>query len=443
MKKSTIGKPRGEAPAGVFPDLAPGLWAGVFDTVTRAATASPFYRELFSSIGITPADISCWDDFRRLPVVSKADFRARNRDFFASPRHHWADILATSGTTGEPVYLPMTRGDLARVARWGGETLAHSGIRHRDLVHLTMPMASGMWMAGFGFYLCFSAAGASVARFGPGFVRESLQAIDNLQATVVHGVPSFLLRLGRAAKEADISLPVRMVTSIAENVMNQQLGRNSLGKMIEEAWGVPLVSTYGGSEGPFLAAECPARRGLHVHPREILVEILDPATLEPLPAGEIGVVTITTIGVKGVPLVRYNLGDLSFLVEGRCPCGRDSQRLGPVMARTDDMMKIHGATVYPGAVENALLEVPGIAAWQLEAYSTAEKDELRLYIAPASGIDALELSPAVARAIRSRLRIKLEVLIEKVEELNRRLQPPGSRKARKFVDLRHKAVAGG
>jgi len=280
--------------------------------------------------------------------------------------------------------------------------------------------------------------GCCVLRFGPGFGEEQVNTMSALGATVLHAVPSFAATLGLQAAPRRGELKVRKVVTIGENVMTRDLLRNALGRKIEELWGVELFSTYGCTEGPFIAAECGARAGHHYHPYEVLVEVLDGETHRPVEPGELGVVAVTPLGVEGFPLLRYLTGDVSFLVPGECPCGVLTPRLGPIVARTDQRMKIKGAVVYPEAVKEIIRGFPEIDGFQIEVYTRGFVDELRVHFhAPC------ELASALSAALYGGLGISVEALPCTREEMAARLFPPDAGKPRVFLDDRRKPQRDG
>jgi phenylacetate-CoA ligase len=113
--------------------------------------------------------------------------------------------------------------------------------------------------------------------------------------------------------------------------------------------------------GPGVAVECPERRGMHVAEDHFLPEVVDPDTLEPVPAGTTGELVFTTLSKEGMPLIRYRTRDLTALDPAPCPCGRTLVRLGRIMGRSDDMLIIRGVNVYPSQVEHTLLQIPELA----------------------------------------------------------------------------------
>ncbi len=400
--------------------------------INYAYKNSKFYKRMFDREGISPEDIKNLDDFRKIPITTKEDLRLHNKDFFAAPKEEWVDLLSTSGTTGDPIYIPQTKEDIYRVAKFGAQTLSLSGIEKKDTLHLAMPMSAWLWAAGFGFYMCFTTLGTTVLRFGPGFTDKSIETIVNLEATALLSVPSFAIKMGEIIKKRKIKHKISKIYTVGENVLTENLSHNTIGRKIEELWEASLYSCYGATEGPFLTVECKNHQGHHINPYEVFIEILDIKTLKPLPHGQKGAVTITPLGVKGMPLLRYLNGDVSFLISGRCPCGSMDQRIGPVVARTDEMIKIKGVVVYPEKIKNVISNFK-IPIYQIEAYTQNFQDNVRIFIP-----QNLNISEKLSLALKENINVKINVVEIPQEELIQRIHPPNSRKPKIFVDKREK-----
>ena len=135
---------------------------------------------------------------------------------------------------------------------------------------------------------------------------------------------------------------------------------------------------------------CSAGMGGHEIPDLIILEILNEHG-DPLPAGQYGEVTITTLGVEGMPLIRYRTGDICTFYETQCSCGRYSRRLSPVLGRKQQMIKYKGTTIYPPAVFDILNNIPFIKEYVVEVFTNElGTDELRLHISTPLPVDDCE-----------------------------------------------------
>lgn len=404
---------------------------------------SPFYKELFHKEKIKPEKIKTWKDFQHIPFTTKDRLRTRNTDFFCQPKGKWADVFTTSGTTGGVVYFPVTKRDLARTAYAEKRCLEIAGIRSDDVVQFHMPMSTGMWGAGVSYYLGYQLIGACVLRTGPGNAEQQIQNMKTMQATVIHSQAGFLYRLGVMANQQGImeQLKVRFLLAGLENILCEDLARNELGKKLEQVWQNSRVcAVYGNTESASPVNECEAKQGYHLTPEFCYYEVINRETGKPVDEGEHGMLVITPLDMQGLPLIRYELGDVSFLFTGKCACKRTAPRLGPIIGRTDDQIKIKGVSVYPSAIENAVLSVPEAGPYFIEVYKDENfMDQVKVAVAPGPPLPQEkwdELSAKVNSAIQSRLHFSARVEVTKQADIQARVQPPGSTKPRKFFDLR-------
>ena len=138
-------------------------------TLQYAYKNSAFYQRLYDKVGLPPDKIKNFDDFAKLPVVTKDDLRKYNWEIPAVSQDKWIDISVTSGTTGTPIYLPWTKKDFQRLAKITSILHRTAGICRSDVVHLTYPLGAGMWIAGLHNWLGLYKNGVCSLRFGPGF----------------------------------------------------------------------------------------------------------------------------------------------------------------------------------------------------------------------------------------------------------------------------------
>ncbi len=152
---------------------------------------------------------------------------------------------------------------------------------------------------------------------------------------------------------------------------------------IEEQLDIKAFNNYGLSEviGPGVSGECAARNGMHIQEDHFLVECLDPDTLAPVAPGTPGELVFTSMTRQAMPLIRYRTRDIASLDYSPCPCGRTTVRMSRVIGRTDDMLIIRGANVYPSQIEEALLRVEGTAPhYLIEVARPSVMDELTVSV---------------------------------------------------------------
>ena len=169
-------------------------------------------------------------------------------------------------------------------------------------------------------------------------------------------IPSFIPALIEEAKKLEIdynSSSVKAIVCVGEPIRNSELQPNPLHTKITDEWDVNLYSTYASTEMSTAYTECSAQNGCHEQSELIYTEVVDEDG-NSVQDGESGEVVITTIGVEGMPLIRYKTGDICRVFREVCTCKRPSLRLGPVIGRKDHRIKYKGTTLYPRAIQNFL-----------------------------------------------------------------------------------------
>jgi phenylacetate-CoA ligase len=208
---------------------------------------------------------------------------------------------------------------------------------------------------------------------------------------------------------------------------------NTLGKKIREVWNIELFGTYASTEMQTAFTECKLGRGGHHHPELLILEILNEKNL-PVEPGESGEVTITTLGVDGMPLLRYKTGDIACAHDEPCACGRTTMRLGPIVGRKQQMIKLKGTTLYPPAIFE-ILHQAAIADYVVEVFENhLGLDDLKIYLAS----NGASSESTLKNIFQSKLRIAPEIVVLSKREIEGLQSPTQGRKLQKFVDLRGK-----
>ncbi|WP_290799192.1 phenylacetate--CoA ligase family protein [Flavihumibacter sp. UBA7668] len=400
------------------------------------ASHSVFYKERFAAYGINPSAIQALSDLQQIPVTTKEELQLRNWDFCCVPRTEIAEYMSSSGTLGAPVTIALTENDLTRLAYNELNSFQLAGGSAADTYQLMLTL-DRQFMAGIAYYMGIRKLGASLVRVGPGAPFLQWATIQRLSPTVIVAVPSFLVKLIEFAEANGIDLNTSSVKSaicIGETIRLPDNTPNRLAKRIQKAWNITLYGTYASTEMQTAFTECEAGSGGHLNPELLIVELLDENN-QPVAAGEPGEVTITTLGVEGMPLLRYKTGDICILQEAPCSCGRNSPRLSGVIGRRQQMIKFKGTTLYPPAIYDLLNEIPAIRDYVIELKrSEWDTDEVRLHL------DIPEPSESLLTTIREKLRSGLrvipEILVTSAAEIQALQFPEGGRKPQKLIDHR-------
>lgn len=399
---------------------------------------SPFYQRMFKQEGIDIKDIKTIDDLVKLPFTEKKDLQLYNNDFLCVPREKVIDYITTSGTSGDPVTFACTDKDLERLAYNEKKSFECAGVKPGDIVQL-MTTLDKRFMAGLAYFLGIRKLGAGVIRVGNGMPELQWDTINRLKPDTIMCVPSFILRLIEYAEQNNIDYrnsSIKRIIGIGEGLRKQDFGLNLLGSRIKEKWDVDLFATYSSTEMGATFSECPYGCGGHVHPELIIVEIIGDDN-KPVKDGEAGEVVVTTLGVEGMPLLRFRTGDMSSKITDRCKCGRYSYRLTPLIGRKNNMIKLKGTTLYPPAINDVLDNTPYVINYVVivqNSYAGTDEVIVKVGIATSQPFDVIK---DLKDRFRSKIRVAPIVEVLSPEDVNKINNPSYNRKPIKFIDKRH------
>ncbi len=399
-------------------------------------SSSPYYADLFRKHQIDPEKITTLEDLTHLPVTTKKQLQERNSEFICVPKHKIVDYITTSGTLGDPVTFAMTDQDLDRLAYNEAISFACADGGEDDIYQL-MTTIDRRFMAGLAYFLGVRRLGASIVRVGPGMPELQWDTINRIAPTTFITVPSFLLKLIDYAEANGIDYrhsSIQKAVCIGENVRNPDFSLNTLGQKITDKWPIQLYSTYASTEMGTAFTECGEGMGGHHHPELIIVEFLDDNN-HPVPEDQPGEVTVTTLGIEGMPLLRFKTGDVCYRHSEPCACGRNTLRMGPVIGRRQQMIKLKGTTLYPPAIYDVLNDIEEVANYVIEVSTNdVGLDDLLIRI----GCD--EHRSGIEKKIRDHFRANLRVSpvleFHSPAEVDAIRFPPRSRKPHTFIDRR-------
>lgn len=397
---------------------------------------SPYYQALFKEHNIDIKNIRSLGDMTFLPTTSKGDMQEHNWEFLCVPETDIKEYTATSGTMGKPVTIALTENDLQRLAYNEEQSFKCADGQPEDIYQLMLTL-DRQFMAGIAYYQGIRKLGAALVRTGPGLPALQWDAIGRLQSNSIVTVPSFMLKLIEYATEHKIDLkksPVKKAICIGESIRNTDFELNTLGQKIHDAWPVHMYNTYASTEMQTAFTECNAGVGGHEQPDLVIMEILDDHG-KPLPAGQFGEVAITTLGVEGMPLLRYRTGDICTYYDTKCYCGRTSRRLSPVLGRKQQMIKYKGTTLYPPAIFDILNNISYVREYVVETFTNdLGTDELKIHIHTPLPIDDCETK--LKPELQSKLRVVPLLHFHSANTIHQIQFPEGSRKQVKFLDNR-------
>ena len=389
---------------------------------------SPYYKRLFKAHDIDINTITSLEDLNKIPTTTKDELQQYNDDFLCVPKNKIIDYVTTSGTLGDPVTFALTDNDLERLAYNEAISFACAGVRSEDVLQL-MTTIDRRFMAGLAYFLGVRKLGASIIRVGAGIPELQWDSILKFKPSYLITVPSFLLKLIEYAEQHHIDVNasgVKGAICIGEPLRHQDFSLNSLSQRIKEKWHIELYSTYASTEMNTAFTECEHQQGGHHHPELIIVEILDDDNL-PVGPDEVGELTITTLGVEGMPLLRFKTGDIVQAHHTPCICGRNTMRLGPVVGRKKQMIKYKGTTIYPPAMDNILNDFNEVESYVIEIFhNSIGTDEILIKIV--SKTMSEKLLSNIKDHFRAKLRVTPKIEFCDKDEIQKLQFPVMSRK---------------
>jgi phenylacetate-CoA ligase len=399
---------------------------------------SPFYQRLFAENRIDIKKIRTLEDLAAIPLTTKEDLQKYNKDFFCVEPSEIRDYITTSGTLSDPTTFAVTDKDLDRLAY--NEAISFTGAGgHSGEVYQLMTTIDKRFMAGYAYCLGIRMMGAGLIRVGNGIPELQWDTILRLKPDAIICVPSFILRIIRYAEEHGIDYrnsSVKKAVCIGENLRNEDFTLNLLGSKIKDKWDIELYSTYASTEMGTSFCECSAGNGGHHHPELIICELLDDND-NVVPEGEIGELTITTLGVEGMPLLRFKTGDIARFHYEKCSCGRTSMRISPIIGRKKQMIKFKGTTLYPASVFDVLDNTDYVTNYYVEVSSNEiGMDHITTYIGVKESNE--EMIKDMKDRFRARLRVTPDVVFKPIDEIQKIVMPEIKRKPVKFIDNRKK-----
>ncbi len=398
---------------------------------------SAFYQKMFKEHNIDISKIKRIEDLQHIPLTTKTDLQAHNEEFICVAKNQIIDYVTTSGTLGDPVTFTLTSNDLDRLSYNEYLSFDTVGCTKNDVLQL-MTTIDRRFMAGLAYFLGARELGMGVARVGNGIPELQWDTINRIHPTCGMVVPSFLIKLVEYAEKNGIDYnasSLKKCVCIGESLRTPDFELNTLGRKIHEKWSsMQLFSTYASTEMQASFTECGHFCGGHLQPELIIVEFIDDNN-NPVKEGEPGEVTITTLGVEGMPLLRFKTGDICYHYSEPCACGRNTVRLGSLLGRKGQMIKYKGTTLYPPALFDILDNIPNIKSYIVEVYTNdLGTDEILIRVGSNDKSEAF--AKEIKDMFRSKVRVAPSISFESAEYIAKIQMPPMSRKAIKFIDLR-------
>ncbi len=319
---------------------------------------SDFYRGKLDDSGVSSTDIHSIEDITKLPITYKQDLRDHYPfGLFTVPKNELKRIHCSSGTTGKPTVVGYTEEDVELFSEVVARSLNAAGAKPGMLLHNAY--GYGIFTGGLGLHYGAEKLGMSVLPISGGMTARQVDLIIDFKPEVICCSPSYALTI--ADEFAKRGIPAEEI-SLQYAVLGSEPWTEIIRQHIEERLGVHATNIYGLSEiiGPGVSMEdFQEKGGAYIWEDHFYPEILDPITKEPLPYGNEGVLVITTLTKKAMPLLRYWTNDITSLYYDE-NSKRTMVKMKPILGRADDMLIVRGVNVYPSQIEEAFSHVKGV-----------------------------------------------------------------------------------
>lgn len=332
------------------------------------------------------------EDIRKFPFTTREELERNFRNILSVPFSEVAAIRMTSGTTGLPMAIAHTKGDIVNIAEASARKLIYHGVTKTDVIQVTA--AYGLWQGAWSVHWGAEKIGTCVIPVGAGDTERQIRIIKQFKTTILYGVTNYHFRIAEVAKKLGESLKdynLRIGICVAEKPSEKQI------EILKKEFGYKNVAIdYGATEFPGFSVNCEKDRAFHhVWADYYLIEVVDPKTHEPLEEGERGELAITSLQREAFPLIRYLSRDVTrYMGFENCECGMPHPKVGIDIDREDFMTKIRGVPVFPSQVEFILgefLELTGRCQITVDKRTPREESILKVETNKKLGKAVLEL----------------------------------------------------
>ncbi|THB64905.1 MAG: phenylacetate--CoA ligase family protein [Desulfovibrio sp.] len=381
-------------------------WTRLNQVLDVAAERSEEFIKRMEQAGMDPDDIASLEDFASIPTFNKKQLISLQqesglKDLLTLEPGELSRVYMSPG----PIFDPEGRGK----DYWGWtEGFFAAGFRSGDLVQMTF--SYHLTPAGLMLEEPLRELGCAVIPAGPGNTDVQLELMTRLPVTGFVGMASYLKIIkDKALKQGlDVKKDLKLEAAF---VAAERLAP-SLREELEQEMDMLVRQGYGTADLGCAAYECSELTGMHVSSR-CYVEICDPKTGQPLPVGETGEVVVTPF-TTDYPLVRLATGDLAYLVDDPCACGRTSARIGAIVGRVDSTAKIKGQFLYPHQVSEVVDTFDTVEKWQLVVDNKGGRETLVMRLRVSGYLE----SEGFLKAFQEKLKLRPKLdLIDSEDDL--------------------------
>lgn len=404
------------------------------DTVRRVAQRVPLYRQRLAELAAAPDAIQSLAELHRLPFTTSDDLRAIYPDgMLAVDRDEPVRLHTSSGTTGKPKAIFFSRKDVDNAANLMARSLVSTGITRKDV--LQNMMSYGLFTGGLVMHYGAEKIGCLVIPAGPGTSERQLMLMQDFGTTAAHILPSYALYFAGFLEQK--GLDPRKDLKLRKAFVGAEPHTEETRRRIEQAFGCDVYNSYGLTEmnGPGVGFECEHKAGMHLWEDNFLLEIINPATGEPLPDGQAGELVLTTLKREAMPILRYRTRDITAVIPEPCACGRTHRRIARITGRSDDMLIIRGVNIFPQQIERVLMSFPQVGRNYVIIVEGLDDMTIRVELSAAHFDGQVEHLAALQHQLIEKLKAETWVR-PKVDLLPPGALPVAEGKAKRVIDKR-------
>ncbi|MBD3190746.1 MAG: AMP-binding protein [Candidatus Heimdallarchaeota archaeon] len=345
-------------------------------TLEHAAEHSPFYRGKLSPLTNNLSLSTAFSSFKSIQWFTTPEAVSQKPEqFLAIPPSEVTAIHFSAGTTGDNKKIYLSKEDLGKIPVNYSLGFLNCGLTTQDVAQIMY--SYGIWQLGSLYEEALRRLGILCLPVGNHVNFQKQESfIEEFGTSIITGTPSYVYNL---AREIDLSSEAR------DRMKAILLGGERLSSkrrtIIESKLGGEVFMGYGLMEfGGGIASECKAHEGYHLF-SNVLPEIVDLKTGNPVAEEEYGELVLTTLDREAMPLIRYRTGDITRFIEGDCECGLALLRIDEIKGRVDDRITIGTAEkYYPIVFDNLFDTIEEVTDYQLEVLRENGKDVLKLKV---------------------------------------------------------------
>jgi phenylacetate-CoA ligase len=383
--------------------------------------------ELYKKVHL-PSKISSLEEIKNIPLTTKDQLRnCYPYGSLTLPLSKVIEVHTSSGTTGKPVLIFLTKKDLEISNKVLARTWFCNGIRKEDI--FMMMGDYGLFTGGLLNHYALTYLGAMVIPMGVSSTEKQIKFLKDFKVTSMAGIVSHYFRILEKFKELKVNskeLNLKIAIGAGEPYSEE------IRTHFENEFGCKFMDQYGLAEiNTGLAGECKYKCGLHVPWDYVYPEIINPNTEEILPEGEMGELVLTTLDREANPFIRYRTGDITSITYKKCKCGRTTPRISRIKGRVDDILFVKGIKLYPSAIESVLWKMKDLVkpeGWRLKIERIKGLEELTLIVEPKSFNKDIE--EKIACKLKEELGIRFNICLDK--------NCFSDHKLKRIIDLRRK-----